>query len=120
MAIRAVPTVLGEPIQHCFRCWTATSCESWRAASPGMARRSRHRPNGDPIATDASSTRSAGPSTHRCDGRITFFNAAAAESWGRRPALGEEWCGSLRLLWLDGGAEVGFAPPVARDPDEPA
>jgi PAS domain S-box-containing protein len=32
-------------------------------------------------------------------GRITFFNAAAAEFWGRRPAPGEEWCGSLRLLW---------------------
>lgn len=32
-------------------------------------------------------------------GRITFFNAAAVEFWGRRPALGEEWCGSLRLLW---------------------
>jgi PAS domain S-box-containing protein len=36
------------------------------------------------------------------DGLITFFNAAAAEFWGRRPELGEEWCGSLRLLWLDG------------------
>ena len=36
------------------------------------------------------------------DGRITFFNEAAAEFWGRRPALGEEWCGSLRLLWPDG------------------
>jgi PAS domain S-box-containing protein len=35
------------------------------------------------------------------DGRITFFNAAAADFWGRRPALGEEWCGSLRLLWPD-------------------
>jgi PAS domain S-box-containing protein len=34
-------------------------------------------------------------------GRITFFNAAAAEFWGRHPALGEEWCGSLRLLWPD-------------------
>lgn len=34
-------------------------------------------------------------------GRITFFNAAAAEFWGRRPALGEEWCGSLELLWPD-------------------
>ncbi len=31
-------------------------------------------------------------------GRITFFNAAAVEFWARRPALGEEWCGSLRLL----------------------
>lgn len=39
--------------------------------------------------------------TTDADGRITFYNAAAAEFWGRRPALGEEWCGSLRLLWLD-------------------
>ena len=35
------------------------------------------------------------------DGKITFFNAAAAEFWGRKPAVGEEWCGSLRLLFLD-------------------
>ena len=40
--------------------------------------------------------------TTDADGRITFFNRAAADFWGRRPALGEEWCGSLRLLWLDG------------------
>jgi PAS domain S-box-containing protein len=36
------------------------------------------------------------------DGRITFFNEAAVELWGRRPELGEEWCGSLRLFHLDG------------------
>lgn len=35
-------------------------------------------------------------------GRITFFNEAAATFWGRRPAAGEEWCGSLRLFWTDG------------------
>ncbi len=35
-------------------------------------------------------------------GRITFFNEAAADLWGRRPALGEEWCGSWRLFWPDG------------------
>jgi PAS domain S-box-containing protein len=35
-------------------------------------------------------------------GRITFFNDAAADLWGRRPALGEEWCGSWRLYWTDG------------------
>ncbi|MEP6637907.1 MAG: ATP-binding protein [Chloroflexota bacterium] len=35
------------------------------------------------------------------DGRITFFNAAAAELWGRHPAMGEAWCGSLRLLFAD-------------------
>jgi PAS domain S-box-containing protein len=40
--------------------------------------------------------------TTDADGRITFFNAAAVDFWGRRPALGEAWCGSLRLLWLDG------------------
>jgi PAS domain S-box-containing protein len=39
--------------------------------------------------------------TTDADGRITFFNAAATEFWGRSPALGEEWCGSLRLLFPD-------------------
>ena len=40
--------------------------------------------------------------TTDADGMITFFNAAAATFWGRRPAIGEVWCGSLRLLWPDG------------------
>ena len=36
-------------------------------------------------------------------GRLTFYNDAAAELWGRRPKVGEdEWCGSLRLYWPDG------------------
>ncbi len=35
-------------------------------------------------------------------GRITYFNQAAVEMWGRRPELGEHWCGSLRLFHLDG------------------
>lgn len=35
-------------------------------------------------------------------GRITFYNEAAADFWGRRPELGEEWCGSWRLFWPDG------------------
>ena len=38
------------------------------------------------------------------DGRITFYNEAAATFWGRRPALGELWCGSWRLFWNDGTA----------------
>ena len=37
-------------------------------------------------------------------GRMTFFNEAAATFWGRRPELGEEWCGSWRLYWTDGTA----------------
>jgi PAS domain S-box-containing protein len=35
-------------------------------------------------------------------GRITFYNEAAVEFAGRRPALGEEWCVSWRLYNLDG------------------
>jgi PAS domain S-box-containing protein len=36
-------------------------------------------------------------------GRLTFYNDAAAELWGHRPALGtSEWCGSWRLYWPDG------------------
>jgi PAS domain S-box-containing protein len=36
-------------------------------------------------------------------GRVTFYNEAAAELWGREPELGSsEWCGSWRLLWPDG------------------
>lgn len=35
-------------------------------------------------------------------GRLTYFNEAAVDLWGRRPALGEEWCGSWRLFWPDG------------------
>ena len=40
--------------------------------------------------------------TTDADGRITFFNQAAADFWGRSPELGEEWCGSWRLYWSDG------------------
>lgn len=40
--------------------------------------------------------------TTDADGAITYFNQAAAELWGRRPALGEEWCGSWKLFWTDG------------------
>jgi PAS domain S-box-containing protein len=37
------------------------------------------------------------------EGRITFYNEAAAELWGCRPELGEsQFCGSWRLYWPDG------------------
>jgi PAS domain S-box-containing protein len=36
-------------------------------------------------------------------GRITFFNEAAAELWGRRPEVGKDlWCGSWRIYHVDG------------------
>jgi PAS domain S-box-containing protein len=40
--------------------------------------------------------------TTDADGRITFYNEAAVELAGRRPALGEEWCVTWRLYNLDG------------------
>lgn len=42
--------------------------------------------------------------TTDAEGRITFFNEAAAELWGRRPTLSDEdrYCGSWKLYWRDG------------------
>jgi PAS domain S-box-containing protein len=41
--------------------------------------------------------------TTDAEGRITFFNQAAADLWGHRPELGsDQWCGSWRLYWPDG------------------
>ena len=43
--------------------------------------------------------------TTDADGRITFFNDAAAELWGCRPELGtSEFCGSWKLYWPDGSS----------------
>jgi PAS domain S-box-containing protein len=37
------------------------------------------------------------------EGRLVFFNEAAAELWGRRPVLGEElWTGAYEMVELDG------------------
>ena len=37
------------------------------------------------------------------EGRLTFYNEAAAEFWGFRPELYSSlWCGSWRLYWPDG------------------
>ena len=37
------------------------------------------------------------------EGRLTFYNEAAAEFWGCRPQLGEsKFCGSWKLYWPDG------------------
>ena len=51
--------------------------------------------------------------TTDADGKITFFNEAAAELWGRRPELGEEWCGSFRLFWSDGSPMAHRECPMA-------
>lgn len=51
--------------------------------------------------------------TTDAEGRITFFNEAAAAFWGRRPELGELWCGSLRLYHTDGRAMAHGECPMA-------
>jgi PAS domain S-box-containing protein len=51
--------------------------------------------------------------TTDAEGRITFFNDAAVEFWGRRPELGEEWCGSWRLYWSDGSPMAHEECPMA-------
>lgn len=40
--------------------------------------------------------------TTDAQGRLTSYNEAAADMWGRRPELGERWCGSHRLYHPDG------------------
>lgn len=41
--------------------------------------------------------------TTDAEGWLTYYNDAAAELWGRTPAIGEErWCGSWRLYATDG------------------
>jgi PAS domain S-box-containing protein len=41
--------------------------------------------------------------TTDAEGRLTYYNGAAAELWGSQPALGAtRWCGSWRLYWADG------------------
>ena len=47
-------------------------------------------------------------------GRITYYNKAAVELWGRAPKLGEDWwCGSWRLYWPDGTAMAHEECPMA-------
>ncbi|HYE53947.1 MAG TPA: PAS domain S-box protein [Chitinophagaceae bacterium] len=41
--------------------------------------------------------------TTDADGRITLFNKAAADLWGRNPEIGKDlWCGSYRIFNPDG------------------
>lgn len=48
------------------------------------------------------------------DGRITYYNEAAAQLWGHRPHLGQsEWCGSWKLFWPDGAAMLHSDCPMA-------
>jgi PAS domain S-box-containing protein len=49
------------------------------------------------------------------EGRITFYNQAAAEFWGQRPELGSaQWCGFWKLYWPDGRPMALDECPMAR------
>lgn len=70
-----------------------------------MAGRSgSRRAPGAPEATYRQFVEALGVALYTTDaaGRITYFNEAAVALWGRRPQIGEEWCGSWRLFWPDG------------------
>jgi len=48
------------------------------------------------------------------EGRITFYNQAAADLWGHRPKLGTDfWCGSWRVYWPDGAPMAHHECPMA-------
>jgi PAS domain S-box-containing protein len=52
--------------------------------------------------------------TTDAEGRITFYNEAAAELWGHRPDMEvSRWCGSWRLYWPDGQPVPHDAHPMA-------
>jgi PAS domain S-box-containing protein len=53
---------------------------------------------------------------YTCDlqGRITYYNEAAAELWGRRPEIGKDlWCGSLKIYTPDGAEILLDSCPIA-------
>jgi PAS domain S-box-containing protein len=52
--------------------------------------------------------------TTDADGRLTAFNEAAANLWGREPKLGEYWCGSHKLFWADGSPMAHRECPMAQ------
>ena len=73
--------------------------EGFQSRSPGLRDLAEFLPpSGDRRLLDA-----LGVAMYTTDaaGEITYFNEAAAQFWGRRPVLGELWCGSLQLLFPD-------------------
>jgi PAS domain S-box-containing protein len=53
--------------------------------------------------------------TTDAEGRVTYFNSAAARLWGCRPELGKaEFCGSWKLYWPDGTPMAHDECPMAR------
>lgn len=71
--------------------------------APFLARMRDARAFGDGYFREVLSAIPAPVYTTDAEGRITYYNEAAAELWGVRPELGKsEWCGSWKLFWPDG------------------
>lgn len=52
--------------------------------------------------------------TTDAEGRLTYYNEAAAALWGTRPELGKaEFCGSWKLYWPDGSPMAHLECPMA-------
>jgi two-component system CheB/CheR fusion protein len=52
--------------------------------------------------------------TTDAEGRITFYNEAAARLWGREPVINQDrWCAAARLISLDGDLILPQDSPVA-------
>jgi PAS domain S-box-containing protein len=51
--------------------------------------------------------------TTDADGKITYFNEAAVDLWGRRPEPDDRWSGSWRLYWPDGRPMAHDESPLA-------
>ncbi|MGK9120000.1 PAS domain-containing protein [Olivibacter jilunii] len=54
---------------------------------------------------------------YTCDpsGRITFYNRAAAELWGREPEINQDlWCGSWKAYYPDGSTMSPEECPMAK------
>jgi PAS domain S-box-containing protein len=83
-----------EPVEHVLELVaSATTAESLRLDAIPLARRPYR---------ELLQALGVAVYTTDAEGRITFYNEAAVEFWGRRPEIGEEWCGSWRLYWSDG------------------
>jgi PAS domain S-box-containing protein len=79
------------------------SDEKWSQPSDYIRRAARALFGGDDHFRDVLQALPVAVYTTDAAGRITFYNEAAAELWGHRPALNsDQWCGSWKLFRPDG------------------
>ena len=111
MGVHFCSTRLGVYLQH-FRL-TLTVASEWGSALKVVRALPRITSNGtarvhalgdvNSLSRDAIEALPAAIYMTDAEGRITFYNEAAAELWGCRPELGEsKFCGSWKLYWPDG------------------